>query len=233
MIDTPPSPDRSLLGVLHGGIHRAKVISIKDDKKQGRVQVRLYSAPPEAADADVGLWAWVAVPFAGKDRGAFFLPDVEDEVAVAFVQGDPTQPIVIGGLWNGKDAAPEKLPGEQVDRYVIKARHGSKIAIVEESEGNAKITVSVPGSVSVALDQGSGGKLVLEAAGNKVTLDNNGITLSGTQKVSISAGEIEMSAGQVTVKAAMASFSAVVKTEILKATTVVSTTYTTGAGNVW
>lgn len=232
MSDTLPAPDRPSLGSMHG-IFRAKVISVQDPEQQGRVQVRLYSAPQDSSDTDVGIWAWVAVPFAGGDRGAFFLPDVEDEVAVSFIQGDPTQPIVIGGLWNGKDAPPDQPGGDRVDRYVVKARRGSKIAIVEESEGNAKITVSVPGNVSVTLDQASTGKLVLEAAGNKITLDNQGITIQGTQKVAISAGQMEMTAGQVTVNSAMSSFSMAVKAQVVQSTTVVATTYTTGAGNVW
>ena len=232
MIDTLPAPDSPTLGALYG-VFRAKVISVQDPKQQGRVQVKLYSAPSDAADSDVGVWAWVAVPFAGNDRGALFLPDVGDEVAVSFVQGDPTQPIVLGGLWNGSDAPPDQPGGDRMDRYVVKARGGSKIAVVEESEGNAKITVSVPGQVTVTLDQASSGKLTLEAAGNKITLDSQGITIQGTSKISMSAGQMEMTAGTVTVQAATASFSALVKAEIAKATTVVATTYTTGAGNVW
>ncbi|HVE86036.1 MAG TPA: phage baseplate assembly protein V [Myxococcales bacterium] len=232
MIDQPPAPDRPSLGALHG-IFRAKVISVQDPQSQGRVQVKLYSAPSDASDSDVGLWAWVAVPFAGDQRGAMFLPDVDDEVAVAFVQGDPSQPIVIGGLWNGHDAPPDQPGGDRMDRYVLKARRGSKIAVVEESEGNAKITVSVPGQVTITLDQSSSGKLTLEAAGNKITLDSQGISIQGTQKVSISAGQMEVQVGTTSFQTATATFSALVKAEIVKSTTVVSTTYTTGAGNVW
>jgi uncharacterized protein involved in type VI secretion and phage assembly len=232
MIDEPLAPDRPSLGSMHG-LFRGKVISVQDPDRQGQVQVRLYSAPAAVADDDAGIWAHVAVPFSGGSRGAFFLPDVGDEVAVMFVQCDPTQPIVVGGLWNGADAPPEQLGGDRVDRYAIKARRGSRIAIVEERDGEAKITVSTPGQVTVALDQSSGGKLTLEAAGNEVTLDTNGITLQGTQKVSISAGRIELKASQVDVKAPMASFQFTVKAELVKATTVVATTYTPGAGNVW
>ncbi|HEY8209528.1 MAG TPA: phage baseplate assembly protein V [Myxococcaceae bacterium] len=232
MIETLPAPDRPSLGHLHG-VFRAKVISVQDPKQQGRVQVKLYNAPADASDADAGLWAWVAVPFAGGDRGAMFLPDVEDEVAVTFIQGDPSQPIVIGGLWNGKDAPPDQPGGDRMDRYVVKARRGSQIAIVEESEGNAKITVSVPGNVSVTLDQASSGSLTLEAAGNKITLDNQGITIQGTQKISMTAGQMEMKAGTVDVNTSVATFSVMVKASVVQATSIIGTTYTPGAGNVW
>ena len=232
MIDTLPAPDCPTLGALHG-VFRAKVISVQDPKQQGRVQVKLYAAPSDASDSDVGLWAWVAVPFAGGDRGAMFLPDVEDEVAVTFVQGDPGQPIVIGGLWNGKDAPPDQPGGDRMDRYVVKARRGSQIAIIEESEGNAKITVSVPGNVSVKLDQASSGSLTLEAAGNKITLDSQGISIQGTSKIAMQAGSIEAKASTVDVTTPVASFSVMVKASVVQATSVIGTTYTPGAGNVW
>ncbi|HYV43394.1 MAG TPA: phage baseplate assembly protein V [Myxococcaceae bacterium] len=232
MSDSLNSPDRPSLGHLHG-VFRATVTSVQDPKQQGRVQVKLYNAPPDASDADVGLWAWVAVPFAGGDRGALFLPDVDDEVAVTFIQGDPSQPIVIGGLWNGKDAPPDQPGGDRIDRYVVKARRGSQIAIIEESEGNAKITVSVPGNVSVKLDQSSSGSLTLEAAGNKIVLDSQGISIQGTQKIAMQAGQMEMKAGTIDVTAAISSFSAIVKAAVHQATSVIGTTYTPGAGNVW
>jgi len=232
MTDTPHTSERGLLGSLHG-TYLAKVLSVMDPENLGRVQVRLLTAPESLADPDVGLWARVAVPFSGNGWGAYFLPDKGDEVAVVFVNGDPRQPLVVGGLWNGSARPPESLGGDRVDRYAIKARHGSRIAIVEESEGNAKITLEVPGAVSATLSQSSGGKLTLEAAGNIITLDTQGVTVQAGSKVSVSAGQVEVSAGQVTVNAAMASFSGVVQCSTLQATTVISSTYTPGAGNVW
>jgi hypothetical protein len=103
-----------------------------------------------------------------------------------------------------------------MDRYVVKARRGSKISIVEESEGNAKITVSVPGNVKLTLDQASSGSLTLEAAGNKITLDSQGITIQGTSKISMTAGQIEMKAGTVDVTTAVASFSVMVKASVVQ-----------------
>lgn len=232
MTDTLHTSERAVLGHLHGTF-LAKVISVEDDQGMGRVQVRLLSAPEGLVDADVGLWARVAVPFSGSGWGAFFLPDKGDEVVVVFVNGDPRQPLVVGSLWNGSASPPDSLGGDRVDRYVIKARRGSKIAIVEESEGNAKITLEVPGGVSATLSQSSGGSLKLEAAGNTVTMDTQGVSVQAASKVSVSAGQVEVTAGQVTVNAAMASFSGVVQCSTLQATTVTAATYLPGAGNVW
>ena len=67
--------------------------------KDYRVRVKFPWLPGD----DQSYWARITTFGAGKDRGAFFLPEVEDEVLVMFVEGDFQQPVVIGTLWNGKD----------------------------------------------------------------------------------------------------------------------------------
>src|SRR5262245_32023685 len=94
------------LGALHG-THLARVTSVEDPEGLSRVKIRLISTPEAVSDTDSAIWARVAVPFAGSGRGAFFLPDVDDEVAVVFVGGDPRQPLVVGSLWSGSARAPE------------------------------------------------------------------------------------------------------------------------------
>jgi uncharacterized protein involved in type VI secretion and phage assembly len=217
------------------GTFLAKVVSVNDPDNLSRVQIRLHHLPDEISDQDCAIWARVAVPFAGGNRGAFFLPDVGDEVAVVFVQGDPRQPLVTGGLWNGTDTAPETLGGskDHIDRYTIVSKKGSRIAIVEETDGEATISITTPGNVTLTLTESSGGKIELEAAGNTIKLDTQGVSIQTGQKVSVQASQVEVNAAQVNVNAAMSKFSGIVKCDVLQATTVIGSTYTPGAGNVW
>jgi type VI secretion system secreted protein VgrG len=69
----------------------------------GRVKVRFYWDWRGESTGDGSVWARVIQPWAGKGWGAQFTPRVGTEVAVAFVDGDPDRPIVIGGLYNGRD----------------------------------------------------------------------------------------------------------------------------------
>jgi len=71
--------------------------------KFGRVKVRFYWDHREEATGGQATWARVVQPWAGKGWGAQFIPRVGTEVAVAFVDGDPDRPIIIGGLYNGRD----------------------------------------------------------------------------------------------------------------------------------
>jgi uncharacterized protein involved in type VI secretion and phage assembly len=228
----PPAAPR--LGGLYG-TYLGHVVSVADPENLGRVQVRLVSTPEDTGDADATLWARVAVPFAGAKRGAFLLPDVGDEVALVFVNGDPRQPLVVGGLWSGSAAPPEQLGGgkNRVDRYTLVGARGSRIAVVEETEGQATISLSTAGGQSVTITQTNGGKVVLEAAGNKVTLDTQGVTVETPLSVKVSASRVEVSAAQVQVNAAMSTFAGIVKCDVMQATTVIAATYTPGAGNVW
>src|SRR5690606_19495183 len=90
----------------------ARVTSADDPERLARVKVELYNFDTER---DVAMWARVAVPFAGGERGAFFIPSVGDEVVVVFLNGDARAPIVVGSLWNGSQRPPETI-GDRVDR---------------------------------------------------------------------------------------------------------------------
>jgi uncharacterized protein involved in type VI secretion and phage assembly len=211
--------------------HLAEVTSVQDPDSLARVKVKLLTVD---GDGQAEIWARVAVPFAGGSRGALFIPDVGDEVLVSFLAGDPRFPIVLGGLWNGGASPPESFDGDRVDRWTITGKAGTRIAIEEKSSGSPTIAFSTPGGVKGTLTDESGGSIKLEdAAGNSITIDSQGIALQAASKVKVTAGQVEVTAGQVKVDAAMSQFSGVVKCDVLIATTVVGTSYTPGAGNIW
>ena len=216
-----------------GATYIAEVVSVQDPDNLSRVQVRLANFDG-VADQDAPLWARVAVPFAGKNRGAFMLPDVGDEVLVSFINRDPRFPVVVGGLWNGDAGAPETLggAGDRIDRWTIVGKAGTRIAIVEELEG-AVISFKTPNGVSGELTDKSGGKIEFKGAGTTITVDPSGVSVQTPSKVNVQASQIEVTAGTVTVNAAMSTFSGIVKCDVLQATTVIATTYTPGAGNIW
>lgn len=212
----------------------AEVTAVNDPDGLARVQVRLHGlSGPEGQDGT--LWARVAVPFAGAERGAYLIPDVGDEVLVTFVNGDPRYPVVIGSLWNGRDAAPETLggSGEEVDRWSFTGKAGTRIAIEEASDSRPTIKMETPGGVRAKLTDSGGGKITMVGGGVTITVDSSGVSIDCPSQVSISAATMSVSAGILTVDAGLSSFSGVVQCDTLLATTVVASTYTPGAGNVW
>lgn len=211
--------------------HLAQVVSLDDPESLNRVQVRLISYAGIDGQ-DLPLWARVVCPFAGDNRGAFFMPDVGDEVLVVFVQGDPRYPLVLGGLWSGANAAPASIGagGNIVKR--VRSKNGIQITL-EDRQGQETLTLETPGGQTVTLKDGPGAVTIEDANGNSVKLETSGITVQASSVVKVQASKVDVSAGMVNVDAAIAKFSGIVKCETLISTAVVSTSYTPGAGNIW
>jgi uncharacterized protein involved in type VI secretion and phage assembly len=217
-----------------GAAHLAEVVSVQDPQNLSRVQVRLLGFDG-VADQDGPLWARVAVPFAGAGRGAFFLPDVGDEVLVVFAGGDARSPVVVGGLWNGAAMPPETLGGNRVDRWTLTGKAGTRIAIEELASGQPTVVITTPSGVEARLTDDGGGRIELSLPGGatQVTLESSGVVIETGSKVSIQASQLAIAAGQVQVDAAVSRFSGIVQCDVMQATTIIGATYTPGAGNVW
>ena len=164
------------------GVVVGQVTNTQDPDSLGRVKVRF----PWLSNDDESFWARVATPMAGKERGFYFLPDVGDEVLVAFEQGDARFPYVLGGLWNGQDKPPEKNDDTNSTRS-IKSRSGHVIRL-DDKDGEEKIEI---------IDK-RGNKIVFDTAKNTITVTSNkDIVLSaasGTIKLDAQKIEIKSSA---------------------------------------
>jgi uncharacterized protein involved in type VI secretion and phage assembly len=225
---TPP-----VLGPLWaGGLFLAEVVSVADPDNLARVQVRLHAAQG-ATDQDAPLWARIVCPFAGDDRGAFWLPDPGDLVAVVFVQGDVRMPVVLGGLWHGAAAPPQAMDGGgQNHLKVLRSRNGVKVTL-DDTPGLEQLVLETPGGCKLTLKDGPGSCELVDSNGNSAKFESAGITITAAAKVTINAAQVAVSAGMVQVDAGMSNFSGVVKCDTLITNSVVSASYTPGAGNIW
>ncbi len=214
------------------GVLPALVTDIKDPDNQGRVKVTLPWSP-DAQGARYEGWARLATLFGGNDRGSWFVPDVDDEVLVAFEHGDPRRPYVLGSLWNGRDAPPDTMDRAGNNfRKVLCSRNGVKVTL-DDQDGQEKLLLETPGGQKFTLKDGPGAVTVEDSNGNSVKLETAGITVTAAAKVTINASQVAISAGMVTVDAGMSRFSGVVQADTVISNSVVSASYTPGAGNIW
>jgi uncharacterized protein involved in type VI secretion and phage assembly len=208
----------------------ALVTNVRDPDSSGRIEISL---PSLFGESDYRCWARQTTLFAGNDRGSWFLPDVGDEVLVAFEQGDPSRPYILGGLWNGRDAPPDTADSDdKTDRKVLRSRNGVKVTL-DDTDGQEKLVMETPGGQSITLKDGPGAIEIVDSNGNSVKLESAGVTIDAASKGAVSAATVSISAGTVTVDAGLSTFSGVVRADTVIATTVVGTTYTPGAGNIW
>jgi uncharacterized protein involved in type VI secretion and phage assembly len=219
-------------GGLFHGVYPALVVDIKDPDSQGRVKIKLPWSP-DPADAACELWARVATLMGGNNRGTWFIPDANDEVLVAFEAGDARRPYVLGALWNGQDKAPESMDGGGNNyKKVIRSRNGVKVTL-DDQDGQEKLILETPGGQKLTLKDGPGAVEIVDSNGNSVKLESAGITINASAKVTVQAGQVAVSAGMVTVDAGMSKFSGVVQADTVIANSVISASYTPGAGNIW
>jgi uncharacterized protein involved in type VI secretion and phage assembly len=213
------------------GVYPALVTNVVDEDGQGRVKVTLPWAPDTGSER-YEAWARVATLMGGKDRGSWFIPDPNDEVLVAFENGDPSRPYVLGGLWNGRDAPPASMDqaGKNAQK-VLRSRNGVRITL-DDTDGKEALTLETPGGQKITLQDGPGSIELTDANGNTVRLDASGIMLTSSGKVTIQASTVEVTSGSVTVNAGMSRFSGVVQPDTVLTNSIVSATYTPGAGNI-
>jgi hypothetical protein len=141
---------------------------------------------------------------------------------------------VIGGLWNGRDTPPESMDGSgRNDRKTLRSRNGVRISL-DDASGTESLVMETPAGQRVTLKDGPGSVEIIDSNGNSIRMGTSGITVEAAMKVTINAGaSMEVTAGMVTVNAAMSKFSGVVQADTVISNSVVSASYTPGAGNIW
>lgn len=214
------------------GAYPALVQDVRDPDNQGRVKVSLPWSP-DANGGSYAAWARLATFMAGPNEGSWFVPDVGVEVLVIFLGGDPRNPCVIGSFWNGQDSPPQSMDSAGSNNVKkLRSRNGVAITL-DDTQGSESLTLETPGGQKIVMQDGPGSILIQDSNGNSVKLDTSGITINAAAQVSVTASQAEVSASMVNVNAGMSQFSGVVQADTVITNSVVSASYTPGAGNIW
>jgi uncharacterized protein involved in type VI secretion and phage assembly len=156
-----------------GGLVVGLVTNADDSERLGRVKVSF----PTLSDQEESTWARLATPGAGAERGLACVPEVGDEVLIGFEHGDARRPIVLGGLWNGRDVPPAAgalVSGGEVSRRVWQSRKRNVVELLDADKPAIRLAV-----------QGDEPALLLEAGESRLT---------GPRKLVIDADEVQISA---------------------------------------
>lgn len=170
------------------GVVEALVVESEGDD-EGRVKLRF----PWFDGATVTEWCRVSQPYAGNGYGSVFVPEKGDEVLVAFVHGDMRFPIVLGGLYNGRDKPPTARTGGR-DQKVIRTRHGHQLLLDDTASQAAVRITSAAGHVVELDDQGEAIRITA-AQGGSVTVSAGGDITIKAPKVTVDSAAIELGAG--------------------------------------
>lgn len=158
------------------------VFGLDDPLRLGRVLVRF-----PLLEGWVSFWAKLVVPMAGALQGTFFRPQVGDEVLVAFEQGEPRRPYILGSLWNEVDPPPPAAADIE-----------NNIRVIVSASGHVVRFDDTPGAQKIEVITGNGEhRVVLEGAGEKILVESD----RGDVEVRAGGGRVRIEAATVEVKA--------------------------------
>ncbi|MBA3820767.1 MAG: hypothetical protein H0X17_17885, partial [Deltaproteobacteria bacterium] len=145
---------------------RGVYLAIVCDNKEGdgnpgyRVKVKY----PWMSEQEQTFWARIATPMGGKERGTYFLPEVDDQLLIVFEHGDIHRPIVIGAVWSKQQQPVEVNASGKNNTKLIKSRAGHRL-IFDDKEGEEKITI---------VDSTKKNKIVIDSKNKVVKIECEG-----------------------------------------------------------
>jgi uncharacterized protein involved in type VI secretion and phage assembly len=190
------SPPGTLFETLEGdgegrifGVARGVVTDNRDPDGLGRVRVQLAWQAQGS-----GYWARTAAPMAGPACGAWFLPEVGDEVLVGAEHGDPALLYVIGMLWSGKARPPATNEDGKNDLRLIRSRSGHQL-LFDDSEGSHVLELKLADGKRVTLDRD--GVEIDDAAGNTILIRSKSseIAITSKARLTLKSEQIAIEAG--------------------------------------
>ena len=195
--------DNNKLDAKISGVVTGIVKENYDDEYPGMVKVEVRSREKGANITD---WVRVATPYAGNDRGVYFLPEVGDEVLVAYAYGDVHKPYVIGSLWNKKVSKhPKKVAVEENTIKKIRTRCGHEI-IFNEEDGKEDIDIHTPKGLKVQLNDEKEVITVTDKSGDnfmKIDSKNGEIKITAKKCITLASGsssvKIDNNAKKITI----------------------------------
>ena len=230
------------------GLHTAIVLGPSGEEiytdDQGRIKIRFFWDWREDATADSSDWARVVQPWAGNQWGGQFIPRVGTEVAVAFMDGDPDRPIVIGGFYNGTDkpifpvAEKTKLgfrsrsvtkgSTDDFNEFSFDDNKGKEVVFLHaqkdmttEVENDQKLsvdndrTVTITGNEKVTIEKGNQTTNV-KLGDVSVKVDLGSITMEAMQTITLKVGQSSITIDQtgIKMKGMMISITGDISTEV-------------------
>jgi uncharacterized protein involved in type VI secretion and phage assembly len=142
------------------------VIGLVTQVQPGQVKVNF----PWLADHHESDWIRIATTMSGNNRGSFFMPELHDEVLVAFDQGDPRLPYIVGFLWNGQDLP----PGQDARDRRLTSLRGHEFRFLDATPQNGSI----------------GALVIQDAHGNRIVMSNSKITIQAQSILEINAAHV-------------------------------------------
>ncbi len=179
----------------------ATVKNINDEQKLNRVRCLPIGAP----DEELTDWCYVMTPMAGKERGLFLFPQVDDLVVLGYLGNDPHRPIVLGGFWNTESMPLFAVNEGKAEDYGLKTPKNVSITVHDEDK-KQKLTVTMPSGTIIEVEDENQTLTAKNQAGDTaltMKMKDGEIELTAKNKLTLTSGSASITLeqnGTVTVK---------------------------------
>ena len=185
--DINDAPTAGLVGGIHG-LQIGVVVQLESDPDgQDRIRVRLPVIDSNAQ----GIWTRIASLDAGNERGAFFMPEIGDEVIVGFINDDPNDPVVLGMLHSSNKPSPISLRDANNEKGFT-TRSKMHLSFNDDTK---TIIIDTPAGNSITIDEQNMQIEIKDQSQNKITMKPSGITMESAANIDIKAGAVLTLAG--------------------------------------
>lgn len=193
-VEINEAPAAGLLGAIHG-LQIAIVTQLHEDPDgEQRVMVRL----PVISNDERGVWARVVTPDAGDSRGMFFRPELDDEVIVGFLNGNPNDPLILGMLHSSAKPSPID-PTEENNEKGFVTRSEMKFIFDDDKKS---VILETPAGKIITVDEDAGIIQLEDENSNVVTLNSEGINIESAADLTITAaGDVTIEGTNITLTA--------------------------------
>ncbi|MEO1032090.1 MAG: phage baseplate assembly protein V [Bacteroidota bacterium] len=192
-----PSSSAALTGQTNSmqGLQIGIVTQLEEDPaSEFRVRVRI----PSISDSAEGVWARLSSFQAGNERGAFFIPEVDDEVILGCINNNPDTPVILGKLYSSSNPMPFPIEADNNIQGIV-SKEKTKIIINDDDKS---VEISTDKGNKLLISDAEKGFVLEDENGNKIVMNGDGITIESTKDISLKAqGNIKVEGQQSTIKA--------------------------------
>ncbi|RMA58869.1 type VI secretion system tip protein VgrG [Ulvibacter antarcticus] len=177
------------------GLHIGVVSQLEDDPEgEDRILVQI----PIINNEEQGIWARIATLDAGENRGSFFLPEIEDEVIIGFINDDPNHAVILGMLHSSAKPAPLTASDDNHEKGFV-TRSEMKFIFNDDKKS---VSLETPGGKKIIMDEDAGTITIEDENSNKVVMDSSGISMESAGDINIKAtGDLNLEGLNVSAKA--------------------------------
>lgn len=182
--DAGTNSNADLISGIHG-LFNGKVIKMYEDPDN---QYRILVDVPLFNNSEEGVWARLSTFYATSGAGAFFMPEVGDEVIVGFLNQDPRYPVILGSVYSSTNNRPSSNlnPSEKNPKKAFVSKSGIQIEFDDE---NKVLSIMTPSNNQIVMSDEDKTISIKDQNSNSITMSESGITMKSPKSINIEATE--------------------------------------------